>query len=163
MFKNITQIIILLSIISSILIAQPHRPRKKPQEMVEHLMVYRLTELLSLTEDQSIKFFPKLKELKELRRDFADARRKLIERIEDRLRDFKGPEKDLKDLIAELEAKEKDFHEKEAKIHKEISNILTSQQYAKFLIFQTHFNEEIRKMIEEARASKRRWRRPRFW
>ncbi|MCS7259002.1 MAG: hypothetical protein NZ601_06575 [candidate division WOR-3 bacterium] len=135
-----------------------------PRDIIEHVKIYRLTELLNLTEDQSVKFFPQLKELRRLREEFRLNQQKLLQRIKEFINRSGKSETDLKALIDEYEQLKKKFYEDEAKIHKEISKILSPEQYAKFLMFQAQFGEEIRRMIREASRRSREMRpRLRFW
>ncbi|MEO0072736.1 MAG: hypothetical protein ABIK10_04785 [candidate division WOR-3 bacterium] len=130
--------------------ALPRDLEKDPRDIVERVRVYRLAELLDLTEEQSIRFFPQLKELKRLREEFRLNQEKILQQLEECLRKPFKKDTDLKSLIDELEQLKRKFYEDETKIHKEISKILSPEQYAKFLMFQAHFGKEIREMIREA-------------
>ncbi len=136
---------------------------KKPKEKLEMIRIWKLTEELNLSEDQSTRFFPKLKELKRVREEFEQNRMKIIEEIENYLRNAKKYEKELKAKIQELELSESKFREAEAKIKKEIAAILTPEQQAKFMLFQMRFNEELRNVIQRAKKMKKEMRTKRPW
>ncbi|MCX8014997.1 MAG: hypothetical protein N2748_03160, partial [candidate division WOR-3 bacterium] len=46
----------------------------KPREMMETIRIWKLTELLNLTEDQRAKFFPKLQDMRKTRDEFEQKR-----------------------------------------------------------------------------------------
>lgn len=146
--------------------ARPLRPDfegKKPKEKLEMIRIWKLTEELNLSEDQSTQFFPKLKELQRIREEFERNRMKIIEEIENYLRNAKKYEKELKAKLQELELSESKFREAEAKIKKEIAAILTPEQQAKFMLFQMRFNEELRNVIQRAKNMKKEMRAKRPW
>ncbi|MEO0083796.1 MAG: hypothetical protein ABIK33_05395 [candidate division WOR-3 bacterium] len=133
---------------------EPEFASKHPGQMMETIRVWRLTEILNLTEDQSVRFFPKIKELQKAREEFEQKRIEISSAIEDLLKDAKKYEKELKAKIQEFEQYETKLHEKEKQLRKEIANILTPEQQAKFMLFQMRFNREMREMIKEMRERK---------
>ncbi|MEO0092135.1 MAG: hypothetical protein ABIK61_05460 [candidate division WOR-3 bacterium] len=141
----------------------PDFREKEPKEKLEMIRAWKLTEVLNLTEDQSIRFFPKLKELRRAREEFDQKRMKILDEIEDYLRDAKKYEKELKAKIQEMELNETKFQELEKKLRKEIASILTPEQQAKFMLFQMRFNEELRDVIHRAKEMKKEMRPKRPW
>ncbi|MCX7785474.1 MAG: hypothetical protein N2201_04515 [candidate division WOR-3 bacterium] len=141
----------------------PKFAEKRPKEKLEMIQTWKLTEVLNLTEDQSLRFFPKLKELRRAREEFDQKRMKILDEIEDYLRDAKKYEKELKAKIQEMELSETKFQELEKKLRKEIASILTPEQQAKFMLFQMRFNEELRDIIHRAKEMKKEMRPKRPW
>ncbi len=130
------------------------------QEMIETIRIYKITQELDLTEEQSVKFFPKLKEMRLAKQEFFDNQTKLNELLERYLQDANKFAKEIKAIISEMETNETKLREKEARIKKEIANILTPEQLAKFLLLQQKFNREMREMVEKAKDMRRElWHR----
>ncbi|MBS4015180.1 MAG: hypothetical protein KGZ86_01920 [Candidatus Latescibacteria bacterium] len=125
--------------------------KHNPKEMIETIRIYKITEELNLTEDQSVRFFPKLKELRIAKEDFFETRVNLSERLQRYLQDPDKFSKEVKSLVAEIEANEAKLRDKEARIKKEIAGILTPEQQAKFMLFQQRFNREMREMVGKAK------------
>ncbi len=131
------------------------RGMKKPQEMVETIRIWKLTELLNLSEDQSTRFFPKLKAMKQLRDDYEENRMKAINELEGMLHEGKNNDKMISDKLAEIEQYDTKFHTDEAKMRKDIASTLTPEQQAKFMLFQMRFEDELRMAIHKAQGMKK--------
>lgn len=131
------------------------RGMKKPKEMVETIRIWKLTELLNLSEDQSTRFFPKLKIMKQLRDEYEQKRMKAITEMEDMLHAEKKNDKMITDKLQEIEQYDIKFHADEAKMRKEIASILTPEQQAKFMLFQMRFEEDLRMAIHKAQGMKK--------
>jgi Spy/CpxP family protein refolding chaperone len=132
----------------------PQFTEKEPRKMMETIRVWKLTELLNLSEDQSTRFFPKLKEMRDIRDEFEQTRMKVIGELDNFLKDAKKFESEIKNRLQELETGEVKSQEKIAKLKKEIASILTPEQQAKFMLFQMRFDREMHEMISKA---KERW------
>jgi len=145
-------LILITPIIS--LFGQAPRPgpeERDPRAIIEKVRIYRLTEELDLSTDQAVKFFPKLNELRKAEDDFQKERMEFIAKLEEQVRD-QAPEKDLVQTLNGFEALIKVKMEKDKKIRDELRVLLTPVQQAKFVIFQTKFEQEIREMIREIRG-----------
>jgi len=124
-----------------------------PREIIEKVMIYRLTQELDLTTEQALKFFPKLKDMRKMERDFNRERMEVIGELEKLVKDS-AMDKEIEKVIE----KYKDMHDKrliaQTRMLDEIKDILTPLQQAKFLIFQERFEREIRELIKEVRKHK---------
>lgn len=136
-------------------LAQPSEKRE-PKELIETLRIWRLTEELKLSEEQASKLFPKLRAMREAKREFRRERMEILKSMKKELKSEKPREKVLKEKIESLKRGEKGFREKEEGLREEISRILTIEQQARLLVFQEKFDKEIRTLI---RKVKRRLRR----
>jgi len=134
--------------------------KQDPKEMVETIRIYKITEELDLTQDQSVKFFPKLKEMRDAREVYNAIKMTIGERLNSYLENPDKFKNEIKSLVGELEANETKMRESENRIKKEISNILTPEQQAKFLLFSMKFNQEMREMVGKARDMQRDMQRP---
>lgn len=130
----------------------PQFTENEPRKMMEAIRVWKLTKALNLSEEQSTHLFPKLNEMKEARDEFERTRMKVINELEDYLRDAKKFGSEIKTKLQELEMNENNLREKEARLRKEIASILTPEQQAKFILFQMQFDKEMHEMISKLKA-----------
>lgn len=124
---------------------------EEPIEKIETIRLWQLTEELKLDEDQAAKLFPKFRSLRELRKEAEKGRiEKITELAELLAKKAKGEV--LKKKIEELKELEKRFQNREEALKREIEGILSTEQFARFLIFQERFERRIKKMIREMRG-----------
>ncbi|MDH5684416.1 MAG: hypothetical protein OEZ20_08130 [candidate division WOR-3 bacterium] len=130
----------------------PLQERRAPRELIETLRKVRLIEELKLTEEQSIKFFPRVNEMKEAKQAFNQKRRDLIVELADLLEKSPKSPKEIETKLDELFKLEEDFNKKETALKKEIRKILTPEQEVRLLLFQIRFDQEMREMIRGIRG-----------
>ena len=125
-----------------------------PRAIIEKVKIYRLTQELDLTTEQAIQFFPKLNDLQKIERKFGEEKMSIIQGLKELLREHASDEKIL-DRVAKFEELQKNKLTKQIEKMKEICQILTPVQRAKFLIFQEEFNREIREMIKKIKKHRK--------
>ena len=126
----------------------------KPIETIENLKIWRLTEELDLSEEQSAKIFPKWKKLKELKEKRREEREKEIEKLSELLAK-KAKDDEIKKQVALIKEKDKKHREECEKLEEEIFSLLTPVQQAKYLLFHLNFEARIKGMIKKLK----RWKR----
>jgi Spy/CpxP family protein refolding chaperone len=158
MKKHLSALSGLLILGIAIAFAQPLNPevppppeRPAPKELIETLRKVRLIEELKLTEEQSVKFFPKLNEIREAREKFDQERKALIDELRDLLGKEKKPADQINAKIDKLFQLEEEFNNKESGLKKELRKILSPEQQARFILFQLRFEREMREMIQDIR------------
>ena len=171
MRKSIT--LVLLGII--ICIAQPLNPdfdrpprteERAPRQLIETLRKVRLIEELNLTDEQSIKFFPKLNEIREAKEELNHNRKIMIDKLMDLLEKDKKSSDQINVKLDKLFKLEEEFNKKETALKKEIRKILNPEQQARLILFQLRFDKEMREMIqgikemrqERIKQREKRWR-----
>ena len=120
---------------------------KDPKEMMESIRMWRMTEALDLTSDQSAKLFPKLKDMRQMKQEFDKNRMSIIKDIAYLLHQDNTADKDLRYKLDALETAESNFHKQEVNLKKDIMLILSTKQQAKLILFQLKFDEEMRQII----------------
>ena len=131
---------------------------KPPNRKLEALRIWRLTQELDLSEDQSAQFFPKLKGLRELRQQHRAARRALLDELEARLKDEPVDPSALKPVLDSLAAVDENAWEAELRLHREIADLLTIEQQARLYIFEATFDRQARRVIRQIQQDKGRRR-----
>jgi Spy/CpxP family protein refolding chaperone len=134
-------------------LAQPFND-DDPRAIIEKVKIYRLTQELDLTTEQAVRFFPKLNDLQKIERKFGEDKMRIIHGLKELLREHASDEKIL-EVVAKFEELQKDKLTKQIEKMKEIWQILTPVQRAKFLIFQEEFNREIREMIKKIKKHRK--------
>jgi|UniRef100_A0A7C3UPS0 Spy/CpxP family protein refolding chaperone len=124
---------------------------EEPIEKIETIRLWQLTEELKLTEEQAAKLFPKFRSLRELRKEAEKSRIEKISELAELLAK-KAKDDVLKKKIEEVKEVEKRFRDREEALRKEIEAILSTEQFARFLIFQERFERRIRGMIRKMRG-----------
>jgi Spy/CpxP family protein refolding chaperone len=133
--------------------AQPPPP-PRPGQDIEALRIWRLTQELNLTEEQSSQFFPKLNRSRELRRTRREGRRAVLQDLTGAIKESPISTNRVKSLLDSLTTIDENFHAAEARLRSEIADILTIEQQARFILFTQRFDQETRKMIEQMRKGR---------
>lgn len=140
---------VLLMAICGILIAQESESND-PRAIIEKIRIYRLTEELDLTTEQAIEFFPRLRELQKIDADFRIQQKAILNDLREQV-ESEAQQEDIVESINRLEIILKERVERRLDKMKEIRNMLTPSQQARYLIFQDDFEREIRQMIKEVK------------
>ena len=136
----------------------PPRPVRDPrtERVIEALLIWRLVDELSLTDQQIARIFPRIKALKDLRIDLGIRRVVLQRELRALVREQPRDEDLIRAKIAELDALRSRIERERERILQEIHAALTVEQRARFAIIQETFEaetirtlEEVRRMIEQ--------------
>lgn len=140
---------VLLCTLVAVLLAQPFEERD-PRAIIEKVRIYRLTQELELSTEQAIKFFPKLNDFEKIERDFNDEKIKIIDELRRQLRK-EASDKEINETLKKFEGLHRQKIEDQIEKMKEMFELLTTRQKAKFIIFREDFNREIREMIKQVK------------
>jgi len=139
------------------LLAQVEQPPpiedSKALKKIEAIKIWKLTELLDLDEQQSDKFFPRLRSLEKQRRNAFQTRKKHL----DNLRKLLGNQAADSKLLAQINkimSFDKQSKLEETKLRQEVMSVLSIKQQAKLLLFEEKFTKEVRKIIQGMRENK---------
>lgn len=143
------------------------KPLKRGGELEKHLevmQIWKLVEILGLSEEDALKFFPAFNKLREARQEAVRARKKIIEGLENLLKDERPNSKLISQKLSELEELNSGLRKKEEEFNKVVKEILSPEQQAKLVIFLPRMHQELetlkrRQEIERRkRESQRRMR-----
>lgn len=156
-FKILLSIILLFGLAANSM-AEPSedfdRPPSKEQmekirKRMETLRMWRLTEALNLDEKGSAQIFPILNRFDKKRYELEDSLREGMRDMRESLKDKK--EERLKKTLNKLEENHKALQNLKQEEWEEMKKMLTVEQQARFIIFLTEFEREVRKLIAEAK------------
>lgn len=121
-----------------------------PRAIIEKIRIYRLTKELDLTTEQAYEFFPKLNELQKIDQEFRAEQQEILKELEV-LIESDSREKEILESLSRYESIFRDRVERQISKLREIREMLTPNQQAKYLLFQDEFEREIRQMIKQVR------------
>jgi Spy/CpxP family protein refolding chaperone len=126
------------------------RTRRGPErgaKIVETLRIWKMVDSLNLSEEQLVKFLPKLKKEKELRKEYGETKKKTLENLRELLRAEEVSEKEVKANLKELEKIGSEFQAKTKGLREEIKKILSLTQQAQFFIANEEFQKELHQLL----------------
>jgi len=128
-------------------------PGKSPwsnasREKMDLVLKWKLVEALDLNETQSERFFPLYTKLRKSREEFMRKRESLVDKLRDSL-DNAADDAELKKLIEKIEKMDTDFYRERQKYRENLREILTTKQWAQYIIFETEFPRRIMRFLRE--------------
>lgn len=129
-------------------------PLTPTSRKLEALRIWRLTQDLDLSEDQAALFFPKIKEMRELRHEHRRMRRALLDDLEKLLAADPVDPTRLTPILDSLETIEENQREAELSLRREINAILSIEQQARLYVFEAGFDRQTRRVINQIRGDR---------
>ncbi len=123
------------------------QPPHKVGERMRTLKKMKLLEVLDLNEEISDKFLSKYNVLEKNIKDKRDQLNTANNQLEDALKKNKS-DKELSDLSNKLLSAEQDYQQALNKRFDEMKDILTTKQYAQYLVFEKKFLEKVKDIIK---------------
>jgi hypothetical protein len=141
-------------------VAQPFQPDdQKPFERIEHFKKVRLIEILDMKEEQSVRFFARLNEHENLKRELMKEKMDVLDKIERLVRNH-ADEREFEKLFPEVESANAKIVQEDGKFFNSLSDILSAEQRGKFLLFERHFERELREAMKDVQRRRMRMDRP---
>jgi Spy/CpxP family protein refolding chaperone len=124
-------------------------PDQRPMERIERLRKVRLIEMLDMKEDQSIRFFARMNDHEKVRRELKRQKVEVLDRIERLVRNHADDAEFEKEYpgVRAIDAK---LAEENWNFFDSLKDILTPEQRGKYLLFERHFEVELREAMREA-------------
>jgi len=146
---------------SGLAVAQPSMPSpdQRPMERIERLRKVRLIEMLDLKEDQSIRFFARMNDHDKARRELKRQKGEVLDRIERLVRNH-ADDQEFEKEYPEVRAIDARLAEENWNFFDSLKDILTPEQRGKFLLFERHFEVELRQAMREAVRMRHRGEQP---
>ncbi|MCK4359309.1 MAG: hypothetical protein KAW92_11320 [Candidatus Cloacimonetes bacterium] len=146
--SKIVVIAVIILLISGSVFAQKFGPDPgKKKELVKQYRDLELLKILDLTEEESGKVLPIIKEIDKNRETFHFKFKQVLEEIEFALM-HNEDEARISELNNKLIKLQKDFEKERTKLHKKLRSHLSEEQYAKFLIFNLNFVKQLKERIK---------------
>ena len=138
-----------IAIVSQSAQAQPFGPdERKPFERIEHFKKVRLIEMLDMKEEQSVRFFARLNEHDNAKRDMMKEKMDVLDKIERLVRNH-AEEKEFEKLFPEVAALNEKLAQEDQKFFSGLSDVLSAEQRGKYLLFERQFERELREAMRD--------------
>ncbi|MBC8366068.1 periplasmic heavy metal sensor [bacterium] len=121
---------------------------RPPREMIEAFRLFKLTEELELTEEQTTKIYPILAELNNSREESQKAMREKMKELRDLLDEEKVDDRSAAKLALEIHDMRYENHEAHHKVQTRIMDLLDDGQKAKFVLFDQMFERHLHNVKE---------------
>ncbi|MCK4243996.1 MAG: hypothetical protein KAX20_00025 [Candidatus Omnitrophica bacterium] len=136
--------------------------REKAGKMLETITLWKIVDRLKLTEEQLTKFLPKYRETKDLKKEYREKRKKVVEELKDLLQEKKVSAKKIESKLAQLDKLEEEQWQENKALQKELRGILTPEQQAKFIFLQRQIGREMMQQLRKRmKGEKEKGRQPR--
>lgn len=133
----------------------PPKHNRAPKERLEQLEKIKLLEILDLGEEKSVRFFSRRDDFKETHQEILDERDAIILEMEIALKKDKTSEEfNYSEKLSELADIEQKIVDHRETFIQSLSDILTSSQIAKVVVFESKFMKEVRNALMHRRGRK---------
>ena len=124
-------------------------------ERLEKYKKMRMIEVLNLNEDEAARFTAKYSTHESTVRDLMKQRMDIIDRLEGTIQKTDS-DKNFDKLFSELEENDQKMFNERKRFQDDLKNMLTTEQMARYFVFDRNFNRELREAMEEMRGGHRR-------
>ncbi len=164
--KYLATLIVLVS--ATTLQAQPPPPmgpmggpmggpmRERVRERIRTMKVWKLTEYVGLTSEQSEKFFPIYNKYQTTLEDIEAKKMDLVDRLGKLVDTTGASNREIENAMAELNDIPNQMISERDKFFKEVSPILPLEQQAKLAVFEERFKQQLQQFIREIRRDDNR-------
>jgi Spy/CpxP family protein refolding chaperone len=156
--KNILKILVLLCITGSVFGQFEEAKGKKMREKLMTVKIWEMSERLDLSDEQAIKLFPIMRKQKaaidSLKGEVENSFKKIRELV-----DSKANEKKISAAIEDYKNAKIMINETEIEYINKISEVLTPQKVAKYLIFEREFRRKMMDIIKQRRIENQKKQR----
>ncbi len=129
--------------------SQPLQPDdRRSFERIEHFKQVRLIEMLDLKEDQSVKFFARMNEHEKVKRELMKQKMDDLDKIERLVRNH-AEAKEYESIFPEVQSTNEKIVKEDQKFFNSLTDILTVEQQAKYLLFERQFERELREAMRD--------------
>ncbi|MFQ6676525.1 MAG: hypothetical protein ACE5LH_09325 [Fidelibacterota bacterium] len=122
----------------------------EPGERIRMMKMWKLTELLALTEDQAKVFFPRHNSLSDELQAMSEKQNDLLKKVDEMLdKGGKINDKDLSAILKEITDIEKAKLDRKREFFEKLDDVLTPEQKARYLVFEARFKRELLRHVRD--------------
>ncbi|MBC8229202.1 hypothetical protein H8E77_06615 [bacterium] len=147
---TIITVIAAAALASAILIplkAADTRKGENIAEVVDVVYIWKLTNDLSLSQEQLISFYPKFNQMQELREKYWIVKREALKNLKSLDEQGNASEEELQTALDKLNEIEGNFAQNIKTLREELNSQLTLKQRVKFAISNDTFRRDVRQML----------------
>jgi Spy/CpxP family protein refolding chaperone len=164
MLKNVWKISLLVVLLSLFVKADAFpqgtpppdiKQQERMREKIETTRTWKLIDYLDLSEEQSEKFLPALKKLREKEKELFEKKRELFERLNFLIEEEKSNPDKIKETLLRLEENRKKMQEERELFLLKAKDVLTLTQQAKLVLFEEKFEQRMKEIINEVKERRK--------
>ena len=149
MRKIIITALALILLSSSLIYAQgPGGPPERRREKLQDLAIWKMLEVLDLSQEQTDQFLPALREMQKQEARLQEERKKMLDELEKAMTQG-GSEKEVRQIIYQVRQLGKQGEEIRERFFTQAESILNIQQLGRLVLFQDRFERKMREMMRE--------------
>ena len=170
--KNRTKIIgkiliaVLVFFIPVIISAQdmmfPYGASPKVMERIETLKMWKLTEVLELSDEQAAKLFPAMTSFRKTQDSLRQEMAKYIDQLRDAIHN-NADSSEISDIISEITDVRNAQLRNESDFYGKLKEILTIEQQGKYFLFEVDFHRKMMDLIRDFHKGEMRHKRGNSW
>jgi hypothetical protein len=149
--KGISIAVLLAGVVGALTCIEAAGQETNPGDMIHAYRVWKLTEVLNLTDEEMPVFFTRLKELDEKEVELVREEQRGVREIADLLQKEDASEEDLRHALDRYEQNRANLTEEIGNLRRETLSVLDAKQRCEYVVFEHRFRAELRDMIERAR------------
>ncbi len=131
-----------------------NRPNERVLRGVLTIYIWKMTDAVKLTDEQSARVFPLVRKAFQTRWQVGAQRRNLLQFFRRAVEKAPQQEPELAQLLEQWGETEEKLHAARDQMRKALTSVLTLEQQAKSILFEESFDEELARVIGETRQQK---------
>jgi len=126
---------------------------RQAKEIIDAYKVWKLTDVLDLSEDEMPVFFSRVRKIGEAEDRHRRAEREAVKEIDELLK-AGADDAELAGALRRYEDMRRAHWEETQRLREQAASMLTLRQRCKYAVFEERFRAEIRKMISDVRSGR---------
>ncbi len=135
----------------------PPSPERREQlrRDIENMRIWKMTQFLGLSTEQSTKFFPIFNDFQGKREKLEEQRGEMMRRLGELVESEAEHESEIRRLMSGLVKNRERMVAVQEEFRREAGKVLSLKQQAKLIIFEERFQREICRMIDDIKMRQR--------
>lgn len=132
---------------------QENMKGKETQDLIDTFRLVRMVQMLELDQEQAAQIGVISKERTAMHREMFQTKRNLGQELRDLLKDENVNESELKKVIDRANKMRREYFEKEEALEGRIQALMSTEQRARYLLFNESFHRDILKNLRQVREN----------
>jgi len=133
----------------------PVPTREKVRERINTMKIWKLTEAVGLTAEQSEKFFPLYNKHQKAMDEILTRHGELVDKLDTLINNSKASDLEIQKAMDDLKNLPRQINMELDRFYKEIAGVLPLRQQAKLTVFEARFLQRLQEFARDVRRDKR--------
>jgi hypothetical protein len=133
----------------------PAPTREKVRERINTMKIWKLTEAVGLTSEQSEKFFPLYNKHQKAMDEIMNRRGELVDKLDTLTNNNKASDVEIQKAMGDLKSIPRQINEEIDRFYKEVAGVLPLRQQAKLAVFEDRFLQRLQEFARDVHRDKR--------